>query len=289
MLDFYRNWFGSRNSKFCTEEFPKVTRQPTFLPAVPRLVAIGDLHGDLKKARRAFRLGGLTDANDRWIGGTTTAVQVGDQLDRGNDEVRILYFLERLEREAERAGGKLHILNGNHETMNVAGRFNYATLPGLADFYHHFAPGIGFSEALHCSAGAVTARFLADHPIALQIGSTVFVHGGVLPQHAELGLERINQETRAWMRGEALRMPSFLTGRQAIVWAREYSAGAPFLDSQRCDCAALEQVLGRLPGAERMVVGHTIQDAGINSACEDRVFRIDVGLSKGCGDGEPQV
>lgn len=61
--------------------------------------------------------------------------QVGDQLDRGNDEVRILYFLERLEREAEKAGGKLHILNGNHETMNVAGRFTYATLPGLADFY----------------------------------------------------------------------------------------------------------------------------------------------------------
>lgn len=77
-------------------------------------------------------------------------------------------------------------------------------------------------------AGAVTTRFLADHPIALQIGSTVFVHGGVLPQHADLGLERINQETRAWMRGETSRMPSYLSGRQAIVWAREYSAGAPF-------------------------------------------------------------
>lgn len=31
------------------------------------------------------------------------------------------------------------------------------------------------------------------------------------------------------------------------------------------------------------------QDAGINSACNERVFRIDVGLSKGCGDGDPQV
>ena len=50
--------------------------RPTFLPAVPRLVAIGDLHGDMQKARRAFRLGGLVDAEDRWIGGTTTAVQV---------------------------------------------------------------------------------------------------------------------------------------------------------------------------------------------------------------------
>jgi hypothetical protein len=28
---------------------------------------------------------------------------------------------------------------------------------------------------------------------------------------------------------------------------------------------------------------------GINSICNDAVIRVDVGLSKGCGDGEPQV
>ena len=38
-----------------------------------------------------------------------------------------------------------------------------------------------------------------------------------------------------------------------------------------------------------MVVGHTIQAQGINSACEGRVYRVDVGLSRGCGDGAPQV
>lgn len=54
--------------------------EPTVLPAVARLVAIGDLHGDMHKARRAFRLGGLTDENDHWVGGTTTAVQVGPPL-----------------------------------------------------------------------------------------------------------------------------------------------------------------------------------------------------------------
>ena len=53
--------------------------QATFLPAVPRIVAIGDLHGDMGKARRAFRLGGLIDENDHWVGGTTTAVQVGSR------------------------------------------------------------------------------------------------------------------------------------------------------------------------------------------------------------------
>ena len=50
--------------------------QRTFWPAAERLVAIGDLHGDMSKARRAFRLGGLIDEDDRWSGGSTTAVQV---------------------------------------------------------------------------------------------------------------------------------------------------------------------------------------------------------------------
>ncbi len=37
------------------------------------------------------------------------------------------------------------------------------------------------------------------------------------------------------------------------------------------------------------MVGHTIQEAGINSACNGKVLRIDVGLSRGCGDGDPEV
>lgn len=64
----------------------------------------------------------------------TDDAQVGDQLDRGDNEIQILYFLERLQKEATAAGGALHILNGNHETMNVGGRFRYATAPGRVDF-----------------------------------------------------------------------------------------------------------------------------------------------------------
>ena len=42
-------------------------------------------------------------------------------------------------------------------------------------------------------AGSVAQRFLARHHTVLQIGSTVFVHGGILPSHADYGLERINR------------------------------------------------------------------------------------------------
>ena len=63
-------------------------------------------------------------------------------------------------------------------------------------------------------------------------------------------------------------IPSFVRGRDAVVWTREYSHNR----ADRCDCGMLERTL-RTAGAERMVVGHTIQQVGINGACDGRVLR----------------
>ncbi len=48
-------------------------------------------------------------------------------------------------------------------------------------------------------------------------------------------------------------------------------------------------MLQALPGAERMVMGHTIQGQGVNAACEGRALRVDVGMSKGCGNGDVEA
>jgi len=45
-------------------------------PLCPMRSHTGDLHGDYQKTRRAFQLAGLTDGNDRWVGGSTVCVQV---------------------------------------------------------------------------------------------------------------------------------------------------------------------------------------------------------------------
>jgi hypothetical protein len=60
--------------------------------------------------------------------------QVGDILDRGDNEVEIFYALERLQKEAKEAGGALHVLNGNHETMNIAQDLRYASAGGTQEF-----------------------------------------------------------------------------------------------------------------------------------------------------------
>ena len=42
-----------------------------------RIVAFGDVHGDLEAARGALRLAGAIDEQDRWIGGDLIVVQTG--------------------------------------------------------------------------------------------------------------------------------------------------------------------------------------------------------------------
>src|SRR2546426_10315206 len=73
--------------------------------AAKRAVAIGDLHGDIAGARAALRAAGAIDAADQWLGGDLTVVQLGDILDRGDDEAKIIDLLERLDRDARAAGG----------------------------------------------------------------------------------------------------------------------------------------------------------------------------------------
>ena len=52
----------------------------TWLPPAQRLIAIGDIHGDLAKARAALHVAEVIDENDRWIGGETVVVQVCRQF-----------------------------------------------------------------------------------------------------------------------------------------------------------------------------------------------------------------
>ncbi|XP_059655257.1 shewanella-like protein phosphatase 2 [Cornus florida] len=302
---------------------PSSSPPQTIHPSPERLIAVGDLHGDLDKSKQALRLAGLIDASDRWAGGSATVVQVGDVLDRGGDEIKILYFLEKLKREAERSGGKIITMNGNHEIMNVDGDFRYATLSGLNEFrvWAHwyrignsmkslcdglvkpsdpfdglpsvfpgvkseFHDGIRARIAALRPNGPISSRFLARNLTVLVVGESVFVHGGLLPKHVLYGLDRINEEVRDWISGLKEKVSSQLVrGRNSVVWLRKFSDELP----NNCDCSALEHVLSTIPGAKRMIMGHTIQEKGINSVCDDKAIRIDVGMSKGCIDGLPEV
>ena len=265
-------------------------------PAAERIVAIGDLHGDAAATRAALRLAGAIDDQERWTGGRLVLVQTGDQLDRGDDEPEILGLLERLSAEAKAAGGALHTLNGNHEVMNVQGDFRYVTDDGFRDFGKE-RPGAPHERAVRRFAsdeqgraaaflpGGNAARRLAQRPVVIQVGENVFVHGGILEEHVDYGLGRINREVQQWMLAPgSAPAPPVVANDRGPIWLRLYSDGLPLGSA----CDELGRVLERL-SAKRLIVGHTVQEQGINSACRGKVWRIDVGLSRYYGKRPPAV
>lgn len=258
---------------------PAVTR----LPSPRRLVAIGDLHGDMQAALRVLHLSGATDPNGKWTGGDLVVVQVGDQIDRGNDDRAVLDLFDRLATDARATAGQVISLLGNHEVMNVELQFEYVA-PGAYQSFEGLGSDLSdtrlmrFPTAQRARAaaflpGGTYARLLAKRPVAVILGDSVFVHGGLLPKHVRYGLDRASQESTTWMNGDSKAMPAILRGEAAPTWVRRYSAAA-----DNTDCAVLHETLTLLQ-VKRMVMGHTVQRAGISSACEERAWRVDVGLS----------
>ncbi len=260
---------------------------PTRFPAADRIVAIGDLHGDLEATRRVLQLAGAIDEEDHWIGGKLVVVQTGDQLDRGGDELEILDLLERLVAEAEQVGGAVHVLNGNHELMNAYLDLRYVTEEGFADFQEAFPvtepdsllltfePSERSRVAAFRPGGPVALR-LARRNTAVIIGENLFVHGGILPAQVDRGLERMNEAIRSWLRGDGP-YPEWIRGDSSPVWSRHYSS-----EPNAEDAALLDEVLNRLD-VKRMIVGHTVQEGGIAAYCDARVWCIDTGMSRHYG------
>lgn len=255
-------------------------------PGPMRIVAIGDLHGDLRATRAALRLAGAIDTADHWVGGRTVIVQTGDLLDRGNDEPAILALFERLAVEAAQAGGAVHVLNGNHELMNAYLDFRYVTDSGFRSFHPaRDTAGVVLpakvtpaqrERALAFRPGGQEALLLAAHPVILVLGDNVFVHGGVLPVNARLGVDSINAQARAWLEGKAPQ-PAWVRGKESPVWNRVYSK-----QPDAAACAMAREALAILD-LKRMVVGHSIQKQGITAYCDAAVWAIDVGMSAFAG------
>jgi len=95
------------------------------LPASPRIVAIGDVHGDLHRMTSVLEVAGIIDSKIEWTGKDSILISTGDFTDRGLRVREVMDHLIRLEKEAKKSGGKVVVLFGNHEMMNLTGDLRY--------------------------------------------------------------------------------------------------------------------------------------------------------------------
>ncbi|MDH5455031.1 MAG: metallophosphoesterase [Gammaproteobacteria bacterium] len=189
---------------------------------VGRVVAIADVHGAYDAMVETLGNVGILDENLAWAGGESYLVIVGDLLDRGPHSRDALDLLMRLEEEAAAAGGKVQVLIGNHESMNLIGDLRYVSkseYEAFADdetseqrqrwfrlwarraggvwsdhrerFDSEFPPGFFALREAFGPKGKYGKWLLEKNVIAV-VNRTAFVHGGLPPEVADLGLEGVN-------------------------------------------------------------------------------------------------
>ena len=201
-----------------------------------RLVAIGDIHGELAGFRAILKAAGLTDAAGQWSGGRTQFIQTGDYTDRGEGTRAVMDLLMAIEDQARRAGGRALVLMGNHEVMNLIGDTRDVTpqifatfadansekrrLEAWEEYARLAAAKTAKGEAVPAVYSQPREAWLAEHPpgyveyreafaprgkygawlrdksIVAEAGGSIFMHAGILPATAPEKLEDLNVKVR---------------------------------------------------------------------------------------------
>ena len=97
----------------------------------PRVIAVGDVHGEYDKFRGILLDAKLIDSSGTWIGGRSFLVQTGDMIDRGPKSIESVDLIRSLQEQAQKAGGQVVRLFGNHELMLLEGNRSYVNFLNL--------------------------------------------------------------------------------------------------------------------------------------------------------------
>lgn len=243
------------------------------------VLAVSDIHGEYQALVDLLREAGVVGDDLSWAWGDGHLVILGDVFDRGDHVTECLWLIRRLEREARQAGGWVHYLLGNHETMVLQGDLRYVNdkyLEGIVA-----ASGVDYDDLF--GPAMELGRWLRTKPVAVRLNGVLYVHGGVGPEVVARGLDlaRMNALARSALDLRSYDlvfadMPGFLLAGEGPLWYRRYHGGSatdPQLTPQELDTVLVHF------GATAVVVGHT--DIGeIRSLYDGKAYGIDVDVDQ---------
>lgn len=245
-------------------------------PMPARVHVLSDIEGDVRFLQSALLELGLVDSSGGWSGKDAQVVVLGDSVDRGRDVFDVLWTLRRLQREADAAGGAVHVVIGNHEQY---------VLRGIGKSLHP-EHRLGVSrlggQGAAFGANTVIGDWLRRLPVAVRLGDTLFVHGGLSPATAKAlaGPEAANTELhRYWMDSpdphpvaatpalDAVLGKTGLTQYRGVLRAESEVSGAASTQEIEAALAAWK--------ARRMVIAHTVVEQ-VRALHEGRVWAVDL-------------
>ena len=254
--------------------------QPSVYQMPEKLIAISDIEGRYQEFKQFLIANKVMDKNYKWTFGKGHLVTVGDFFDRGLLVNQTLWLIYSLEEQAEKAGGKVHFILGNHDLMNMKNDFRYtrkkylenAKLMGV-EYYDLYKPNTELG------------RWLATKNILEKIGDYIFIHAGISKEVSDLnlGVEGINKfarnfyfdnvEDRAGV--DPLRSVVYMRGKSP-TWYRGY--GKETIDKN--EFAAIAKNMG----AKKFVIGHTLHES-VTYLMDKQVIDLDVLHAQGTTQG----
>ncbi|WP_286267061.1 metallophosphoesterase [Thalassotalea atypica] len=239
------------------------------------VAAMSDFHGQYQLTLDILRNSNIIDQNNNWAFGNGHFVITGDIFDRGDKVTELLWFVYHLEKQAELAGGKVHLLLGNHEVMVLNGDLRY-----LHPKYQKVSELLNRPFEQLFTPNTVLGQWLRNKPVLVKINDMLFAHGGFHPNLAKeaRSLEDINNVFKQSLVKRELATPRSGWAKQlhetnGPIWYRGY-----FKDN-----GANEQEIDLLLkhfDIDHIIVGHT-SFAQIETRFQGKVIAIDSSIKKG--------
>lgn len=266
---------------------PEVAASIEPLASGTPLLVLADTHGEYAILVAFLKAQGVIDAQLRWTFGNGHLAVAGDMLDRGAHQIEILWLLYKLEAEARAAGGRLHVLIGNHEALVLRGDRRY-----LNPRYPEVASRLGVTDyAQLLGPDTVLGAWLRSHPAMLKLGDLLIVHGGVSPHLTEssLDLDAVNAIVRRFLDVPyAVKPPdgsleALVLGENGPLWYRGYF---PMRESSpTATDAAVTASLERFD-VSRILVGHTVVER-VSALYDGKVIAVQVYPHEDEATGQP--
>ncbi|MCZ4243034.1 metallophosphoesterase [Pedobacter punctiformis] len=231
-----------------------------------KMLVISDIEGNFNGFKSILIGNNIIDKNFKWTFGKNHLVLVGDFFDRNLNVTECLWLTYKLEDEAERQGGKVHFILGNHEMMNLKGQTKY-----LRDKYQENSDTLKLDYQNWYAKNAELGRWLRTKNGVEKIGSFLFVHAGISKDFPKkYTIEEINQQIRNGIdkvfAGSEQANDIFI-GKESPVWYRGISTEK---ETQK----DVDETLLNYK-ADKMIIGHTIVDE-IKYLYKQKVIDIDL-------------
>jgi hypothetical protein len=245
-------------------------------PNVDKFVALSDVHGQYETMRHFLQTFGVIDENNQWSYGKGHLVILGDLFDRGPQVTETVWLAFKLEMQALQAGGRVHYLAGNHESMVL-----YNDLRYVHARYPEAAQVMGLELKNWFTGSSLLGQWLRRRPIMLTINDNLLVHGGLSPLLLEqkFTIEEVNTVFRTEfftydslvsIENKRLDMLRFTNGP---LWYRG------FFNDQGNPIKEAKEALSYF-GKNRILIGHTSGDH-VRTLLDQQVIAIDSYLQGG--------